>query len=286
MKFLIKLMKEDFMKNMFAKSVLGASLLVGAVSFAQAALISYGGNAALDGSGVTSVYMDPTQAPGAAGGLGGVINGVATTFFIETFDSATQMAGFGAGSTAFNQTPATGCALNSTGAGIVATGSFGIGNSNVSGGRAAPAGDATCFGYTPALNGPANGQVEINYSSFLNSIGSGLKITYLGFYWGSADRYNTLTFFNGQEQVLSLTGSQLLNANNGQSGNQIAPGSNQYVNILLDNAQAFDRIQLVSTSRAFEVDNIVVGATQVPEPAALGVLGLLLLGMRRLVRAK
>lgn len=271
------------MKNMFAKSVLGASLLVGAVSFAQAALISYGGNSASDGSGLTSVYMDPNQAAG--GGLAGVINGVATTFFIETFDSATQMAGFGAGSTAFNQTPAAGCALNSTGAGIVATGSFGIGSSSASG-RAAPAGDATCFGYTPALNGPANGQVEINYSSFLNSIGSGLKITYLGFYWGSADIYNTLTFFNGQEQVLSLTGSQLLSANNGQSGNQIAPGSNQYVNILLDNAQAFDRIQLVSTSRAFEVDNIVVGATQVPEPAALGVLGLLLLGMRRLVRAK
>lgn len=239
----------------------------------QAAIISYGGVNATDGSGLTSSFIDPNDAPSANPLLG--VNG----YFIETFDAATQMNGQAAGSTSFNEAPATGCALNSTAAGITVSGDLGVGIGNI-GGRAAPANDGTCFGYTPATGSPSSGSVVINYAAFLAGIGSGFKVDYLGFYWGSADNYNTLRFFNGIDEVLTLTGNSLLGNNGGQSGNRVDPGSNVYVNIDFAANEVFDRIELISTRRAMEVDNIVIGVTQVSEPARIGLLGILLIGLR------
>lgn len=247
-------------------------LSIGMTGYSQAAMITYGGVAASDGSGLTSTYMDPLDATLNTAGQDG--------YFIETFDVLTQMFGFGSGSTSFNQNPAVNCALNSSAAGIVVTGSFGIGSTDVGGGRAAPAGDGTCFGYTPALGGSANGSVKIDYSAFLAQFSSALKINYLGFYWGSADIYNTLKFYNGVTLVAEFTGTQLLGANGGTSGNQTAPGSNVYVNISFADFEVFDSLELVSTGRAFEVDNIVIGTKQVPAPAGIVLLAIGLLGIR------
>ena len=264
------------MKNSYIKCLAAASLMT--VSLAsESAIITYGGVNATDNSGLTSTFIDPNQAPLADPTFG--VNG----YFIETFDAITQMNGQGLGSTLFNQNPAVGCALNSTAAGITVSGDLGVGIGNISG-RASPANDTTCFGYTPSTGGSSSGSVVTNYAAFLAGVGTGFKIDYLGFYWGSADNYNTLRFFNGNDQVLSLTGNALLGANSGSSGNRIDPGSNVYVNIDFAADEVFDRIELVSTRRAMEVDNIVIGVTRVHEPIGLGVLGLLLLAIRRLRR--
>ena len=52
-------------------------------------------------------------------------------------------------------------------------------------------------------------------------------------------------------------------------GNQQAVGSNEYVNMTF--ASGFNEIKLVTTNYNFEVDNLAVA--QVPEPGALGLLG-------------
>ena len=86
--------------------VLAASVLVAAQANASYT-ITYGGQAATDGSGVTSSLVAPSNVVGFGSG-----------YFIETFDAATAMniPGVGAGSTAYNIPGSSGgCAVNSLG---------------------------------------------------------------------------------------------------------------------------------------------------------------------------
>jgi hypothetical protein len=97
---------------------------------------------------------------------------------------------------------------------------------------------------------------------------------YLGLWWGSMDAYNTFTFFNGEQVVYSLTGSDVISMG-APFGDQIQPGSNHYVNFLgLPN---FNKVTFSSSEFAFEVDNVAVGV--VPEPTTMLLLGLGVLGL-------
>jgi PEP-CTERM motif len=135
---------------------------------------------------------------------------------------------------------------------------------------ATPFGDAT--NYMAVLGGRSE---TIAYSS-LNS-GFGL-------YWGSVDAYNSLTFFNGNVSVATISGADVdppLEANGGQT--QYA--SNGYV--LISALPQFDRVVAASSSNSFEFDNVVAGdASAVPEPSTwamllLGFAGLGYAGFRR-----
>lgn len=105
---------------------------------------------------------------------------------------------------------------------------------------------------------------------------------YLGFFWGSIDNYNTVTFFNGEDKVAEFTGDDVINPDN-LTGNQTASETNKYVNFFLDNS--FDKIQLTSTSYAFELDNLAVAVVPVPGAVLLGFLGLSAAGLRLRKRA-
>lgn len=98
---------------------------------------------------------------------------------------------------------------------------------------------------------------------------------YVGLLWGSVDKYNTLSFYNGANLVGSITGADVTaNAN----GNQGASGT-YYANIT--STESFDRIVATSSSYAFEFDNVAFNPVAVPEPSSiiiaflggLGVLG-------------
>lgn len=99
------------------------------------------------------------------------------------------------------------------------------------------------------------------------TVSFGQTLGKLGFYWGSVDAYNTVTFSLNGITVGSFTGNNVMNAINGSNST--------YVSF----AGAFDKVAFKSTRPSFEVDNIAVG--DVPEPATwiMMILGLAGLGM-------
>jgi len=98
----------------------------------------------------------------------------------------------------------------------------------------------------------------------------GNEYNYLGMFWGSADSYNSLEFYNGGTLIASFDGTEIFNPAN---GDQLNGSSNQYVNIHL--TQSFDMVKIISTDYAFELDNLAVGVqTPVPGAALLGIIGL------------
>jgi VCBS repeat-containing protein len=76
-----------------------------------------------------------------------------------------------------------------------------------------------------------------------------------GLYWGSADSFNTVSFYDGNNLVASYSGTDVapLLAN----GNQGSFASNGYVEF--SDLAPFDKVVLASGSNAFEVDNISSG---------------------------
>jgi hypothetical protein len=289
-------MKTSFQHKAFALFI--SALASAAIAPAQAAVVTFDYQAATDGSGKTSTRINASN------------TGLTAGYYIETFDAATARPGAPAGlSTDFSQGgtvidfvagQSTGCALNSFGSvGVTTTGGgLGIQKGSTGGIAAAPAGDSTCFGFGPRPGSSGtDATVRIDYSTLINGlIGAnlvpvGTKISYLGLYYGSIDNYNNIKFYNGNTLLSStdemldggvIEGSEILTKLGGSTGNQVSDKSNVYVNIDFAENEQFTSFEFVTTGRAFELDNIVVGLsyrTEIPEPASVALIGLGLLGL-------
>jgi fibronectin-binding autotransporter adhesin len=102
-----------------------------------------------------------------------------------------------------------------------------------------------------------------------------------GLFWGSMDSYNTLEFYNGSTLVGTFTGDSVTAPPSGANGDQGSFATNRYVNFFGE----YTSVEFLSTSPAFEIDNISAGSSptlssSVPEPStwALMLLGLVGLG--------
>ena len=264
-----------------SKSVSIAALLtLAAAQQVSAATITFGGQAATDGSNKTSKNVNADN----------TITSIIDGFFISTFDTATAIPGIpGGGDTQYNVAgKSEGCALNSP-LEITPSGANVLNVRKGSDGSiaAAPAGDSTCYAYTTPTTVGQPSYVDIDYTDFLANIGNlsanlaGSSINYLGFYWGSVDAYNSFEFYSDDQLVAKITGPELLAQLNGKAGDQVADSSNVYVNIDFSFDEAFNRFRVITSGIAGEFDNIVVGLDQRPvsAPASLAFLGLGLLGL-------
>jgi len=88
---------------------------------------------------------------------------------------------------------------------------------------------------------------------------------YLGLLWGSVDNYNTLSFFDANNNsVGSIRGSAIRELAEDRN-----PTGTLYVNIV--STLSFTRVVASSTSNSFEFDNVAFAS--VPEPSSLAMCG-------------
>lgn len=265
-----------------------AAAALGLTNTAGAVVVSFGGQVATDGSGLTSNLVASSNIVAYGSGV-----------FIETFDAATKMTNLpdalnhplstsvSSEGQQINISSGQGCQINSYGALTVATtgGGFGV-QKGTSVYAATPAGDDTCFGYGPQQNGTLPASVSLKFSALLDA---GVGINYLGVYYGSIDTYNEIRFYDASGAAVKgsgimsdgiLTGKELLDIFQGQTGNQTSPNSNIYLNLDFGSAEQFASFAFYTTGVAFELDNVVVGlSNRVPEPSALALSAIALLGL-------
>ena len=89
--------------------------------------------------------------------------------------------------------------------------------------------------------------------------------TYLGFYWGSIDNYNTLSLTESNGTVLSYTGATVASA----AGLDADGNHSYFVNFFANPGVTFTSATFGASRNSFEFDNV---ASATPEPGTVAML--------------
>ena len=159
------------------------------------------------------------------------------------------------------------------------SGSGYIENTSVEAKYAEPAGDRT--NYLTISYPSAAGEVQLVFSNPEN---------YFGLYWGSMDRYNSITFFENNTPIATFSGTAIAGLLGlAATGDQQSPSSNRYINFHLGDA-FYDKVVLSTTDFGLEVDNIGFGdppvSAPISEPGTIVLFGSSLFGLALLRRRR
>lgn len=140
---------------------------------------------------------------------------------------------------------------------------------SLTGKHAAPAGDTS---YYLSVGPDAGSPVTVVLDDPAN---------YFGFYAGSLDDFNSVSFYMDDALVDSFTGNDinLVAFDEGASGNQAEAA---YINYFTTGSVLFNKVEFISTKNAFETDNhsfTIATPTGVPLPGSVALLGLGLIGL-------
>ncbi|MEP7184332.1 MAG: PEP-CTERM sorting domain-containing protein [Rhodanobacter sp.] len=203
------------------------------------------------------------------------VGGVPTTAqHYESFDSLPLGSTGGTTATGIEVTFIPGAqAVQGAASGMYAAPFVSNGNGALFGDSAFSGADSSTYLTSGSTGSSANADVTLSFGS---------QQRYFGLLWGSVDDFNTLAFYSGDSLVTSFDGTDVSNSagtGNCFGGNQGALGS-CYVNINFLTG-SYDRVVAMSSSYAFEFDNVAFSTSPigVPEPGALGMMGLGLLSL-------
>ena len=127
---------------------------------------------------------------------------------------------------------------------------------------AEPAGDTTNFGAAE----PASASQPFTDATF--TANAGVTLSSLSIDIGSLDTYNTLEFFSGGTLKGTFSGSTLAAALLGvANGNQVSDLTNGRFYFTFGASDDINKLVFLSTTPAFEFDNIAAKFSAVPEPA-------------------
>lgn len=94
---------------------------------------------------------------------------------------------------------------------------------------------------------------------------------YFGLLWGSVDNFNSLEFWLDGVHVVTVTGTNVWAAANGDQG----LNGTFYVNLLAESGTEYNQVIAKSDNYAFEIDNVAYGLLSVPDSGAtVALLGL------------
>jgi hypothetical protein len=145
---------------------------------------------------------------------------------------------------------------------------------SVNNGNGAPPANSNPLG-TSYLSVLGGGSATINFAP---------STTAFQFDWGSIDSYNTLKIYSSIGNITIIPGTSSFP--NAANGNQSAPGTNGLFTVVGTAGETFSKIDLLSGTNSFEIDNLAVKTSGVvPEPATWAMLiagfGLVGAAMRR-----
>lgn len=172
----------------------------------------------------------------------------------------------------------------------------GTNSASIAAGRADT--DKSCYLSLPNPLSPANQVATVNPATLTFNIGRGTPILYLGWYWGSIDPYNSVSFFDKAGNTINfsqvpgsfgtgtITGQDIINLFG------LGVAESRFIDFRFTAADHLGSVLFRSGNTAFELDNLsyatfdpVPGGAGiqpnllVPEPALAGLFGLGMIGL-------
>lgn len=142
---------------------------------------------------------------------------------------------------------------------------YAVANDNVLNRRLAPANDTSCYFSVGAA---------VQSSNIVIDLPDGAPVRYVGFYWGSVDAYNSVSFLNEQGAFATISGyGDAVDGTAAAERAGVSLGDSIFAEFRFFAGENITAIFLETTNWAFEIDNLAFSTVFVPaSPSSLSSL--------------